>query len=209
MRLVTFDRGGRRRLGAILQDRIVDLPGLVGHPAFPTSLESLVQRNGGSLMPAAVAALERGEVDGFVVDAARLLPPVLPASLRSPDTTDGERPLLGADALVPWEPGTGWLEVRPKLVVVLGRPLDHAAPEEVPAAVFGYALLADWRAVAADGDPTPLDRTPLSLGPWVETTFAPSTPARRGGGDGPPGGVRDQRGVRGRGGGWPGAAAGR
>ena len=60
MRFVTYEQGGRRRLGTILDDRVVDLPGLVGHPAFPTSLESLVQRNGGTLMPAARAALERG-----------------------------------------------------------------------------------------------------------------------------------------------------
>ena len=42
MRLVTYDRGGQRRLGAILEGEVVDLPDAVGHPAFPTTLEGLV-----------------------------------------------------------------------------------------------------------------------------------------------------------------------
>ena len=195
MRFVTFEQGGRRRLGTILDDRIVDLPGLVGHPAFPTSLESLVQRNGGTLMPAARAALERGDVDGFVVAEPHLLPPVLPVTLRSPDATDAQRPLLGPDAVVPWPADAGWLELRPKLVVVLGRPLDRAVPDEVRAAIFGFALLADWRAVAADGDPTRADRAPLSIGPWVETAFAPSTATLRVVVDGAPFLERELRGA--------------
>ena len=40
MRLVTYDRRGHRRLGAILDGRVVDLPDAVGHPAFPTTRRS-------------------------------------------------------------------------------------------------------------------------------------------------------------------------
>jgi hypothetical protein len=46
MRLVTYDRGGHRRLGAILGGEVVDLPDAVGHPAFPTTLDALVSSSG-------------------------------------------------------------------------------------------------------------------------------------------------------------------
>ena len=59
MRLVTYDRGGHRRLGAILGGEVVDLPDAVGHPAFPTTLEGLVSSSRGTVMDAARAALER------------------------------------------------------------------------------------------------------------------------------------------------------
>ncbi|HEX6009337.1 MAG TPA: hypothetical protein VFZ50_04425, partial [Actinomycetota bacterium] len=85
MRLVTFDRRGHRRLGALLQGKVVDLPELVGHPAFPDTMERLVRRNGGTVLDAARAALERDEADvmACVVDEARLLASVVPSTLRS------------------------------------------------------------------------------------------------------------------------------
>ena len=61
MRLVTYDRGGHRRLGAILEGEVVDLPDAVGHPAFPSTLESLVASSRGSILDAARAALERDD----------------------------------------------------------------------------------------------------------------------------------------------------
>ncbi len=62
MRLVTYDRGGQRRLGAILEGEVVDLPDAVGHPAFPTTLEGLVSSSRGWIMDAARAALSRDDV---------------------------------------------------------------------------------------------------------------------------------------------------
>ena len=59
MRLVTYDRGGQRRLGAILEGDVVDLPDAVGHPAFPTTLEGLVSSSRGTVMDAARSALAR------------------------------------------------------------------------------------------------------------------------------------------------------
>src|SRR5262249_32579834 len=56
MRLVTYDRGGQRRLGAILEGEVVDLPDAVGHPAFPTTLEGFVASSRGTVMEAAYAA---------------------------------------------------------------------------------------------------------------------------------------------------------
>ena len=46
MRLVTYDRGGARRLGAWVDGTVVDLPDAVGHPSFPTTMEALVEHNG-------------------------------------------------------------------------------------------------------------------------------------------------------------------
>jgi hypothetical protein len=58
MRLVTYDRRGHRRLGAILDGRVVDLPDAVGHPAFPTTLEAFVQSSRGTVLDAARAAYD-------------------------------------------------------------------------------------------------------------------------------------------------------
>ena len=61
MRLVTYDRGGHRRLGAIIEGEVVDLPDAVGHPAFPSTLDDLVSSSRGSVMDAARAALQRDD----------------------------------------------------------------------------------------------------------------------------------------------------
>src|SRR5436309_2786604 len=102
MRLVTYDRGGHRRLGAILGGEVVDLPDAVGHPAFPTTLEALVSSSGGSVMDAARAALERDDAYDRVVKRARVLPPLFPRSLLAPRALDVERRIVGPEEGVPW-----------------------------------------------------------------------------------------------------------
>src|SRR5918992_5927145 len=103
MRLVTYDRRGHRRLGAILDGRVVDLPDAVGHPAFPTTLEAFVQRSRGTVLDAARAALERDDAHEHVVDRARVLPPLFPRSLLLPVEPDaapeggGERRIRGPE----------------------------------------------------------------------------------------------------------------
>ena len=84
MRLVTYDRGGQRRLGAILEGEVVDLPDAVGHPAFPTTLEGFVTSSRGTVMDAAVAALERDDAHACDVSRPRILTPLFPRSLISP-----------------------------------------------------------------------------------------------------------------------------
>ena len=84
MRLVTYDRRGHRRLGTILDGRVVDLPDAVGHPAFPTTLEAFVQSSRGTVLDAARAALARDDVKDHVVKRARVLPPLFPRSLLLP-----------------------------------------------------------------------------------------------------------------------------
>src|SRR5207237_7233956 len=61
---------------------VVDLPDAIGHPAFPTTMETLLQRNGGTVLDAASEALDKPDVLDFLVPRAKLLVPVLPSSLR-------------------------------------------------------------------------------------------------------------------------------
>ncbi|MFM7717930.1 MAG: fumarylacetoacetate hydrolase family protein, partial [Actinomycetota bacterium] len=177
MRFVTFLRGGRRTLGALLDLQVVDLPALVGHPAFPSTAEALVRRNGGTVLHAAAAALAREDAPEFVVADAHLVVPVVPGSLRSPDAPVAERPLVGPDADLAFPAGAGALEVRPGLAAVLRRDLDGVGHGDVPDAVFGFLLLADWRVVGPDGALAPAGAAPIALGPWIATPddFDPTT----------------------------------
>ena len=121
MRLVTYDRGGHRRLGAILEGEVLDLPDAVGHPAFPTTLEGLVSSSRGTVMDAARAALERDDVWSARVKRARILTPLFPASLLSPSAMDVERRIVGPEDDVPWPEGAAWLDYEPMVAAVLGR----------------------------------------------------------------------------------------
>lgn len=169
MRLVAYDRSGSRRLGALLNDGVVDLSELVGHPAFPSSLEGLVSRNGGTVLDAARYALEREGHQMRLEPSPGLLAPLLPTSLRSIEAEDGHRRMLGPGQDVPWPEGAGWLDYRPKVAAVIGRPgrrLDAAGAEAI---IFGYTLVNDWVARDASGDPAPRSEAPIALGPSVLT----------------------------------------
>jgi 2-keto-4-pentenoate hydratase/2-oxohepta-3-ene-1,7-dioic acid hydratase in catechol pathway len=154
----------------LLWGEVVDLPDAVGHPAFPATMEALVARNGGTVLDAARAALERHEVEACVVSNARLLVPLHPASLRTDDAGGAVRRILGPDGEVPWPVGTGWLEYVPKLAAVLRRPVLRGAEEPASAAVFGYTLVNDWGVRDATGDPTRRpDPLPFAMGPCIAT----------------------------------------
>jgi 2-keto-4-pentenoate hydratase/2-oxohepta-3-ene-1,7-dioic acid hydratase in catechol pathway len=150
---------------------VVDLPDLVGHPAFPTTMEALVSSNGGTVLDAARAALERDEAAALVVKGARLLPPILPTSLRGRDAVEGVRPVAGPGDEVPWPEGAGWLEYEPRIAVILRRGVRGAAtPRDVEDAVFGYTLVSDFALRQGSGDPTPRpEGLPVAIGPCVLT----------------------------------------
>ena len=170
MRLVTYDRRGHRRLGAILGGEVVDLPDVVGHPAFPTTLEALVASSRGSVMDAARAALERDETADHVVEQARILPPLFPTSLLMPDSTGVERRIVGPEQDVPWPSDAAWIDYEPKVAAVLGLETSDASSEDVRANIFGYTLVNDWSAHGASGDPlATAEGLPLALGPCVVT----------------------------------------
>jgi 2-keto-4-pentenoate hydratase/2-oxohepta-3-ene-1,7-dioic acid hydratase in catechol pathway len=170
MRLVTYDRRGHRRLGAILGGEVVDLPDLVGHPAFPTTLETLVASSGGTVMDAARAALERDDASRFNVTDAELLTPLFPRSLLAPDSLEVERSLVGPERVVPWPTGAAWLDYEPKVAAVLGRETSRVNPEDASPYVFGYTLVNDWAAHGENGDPMPTaEGLPIAIGPCVVT----------------------------------------
>jgi 2-keto-4-pentenoate hydratase/2-oxohepta-3-ene-1,7-dioic acid hydratase in catechol pathway len=170
MRLVTYDRGGHRRLGAILEGEVVDLPDAVGHPAFPSTLESLVASSRGSILDAARAALERDDAWDSRVRRARILPPLFPSSLISPSALDVERPIVGPEDEVPWPDAAAWLDYEPMVAAVLAQETSDAAPGEIAERVFGYTLVNDWRARSSDGAPVErADGVPLAIGPCVVT----------------------------------------
>jgi 2-keto-4-pentenoate hydratase/2-oxohepta-3-ene-1,7-dioic acid hydratase in catechol pathway len=150
---------------------VVDLPDLVGHPAYPTTMERLVVSNGGTVLDAARAALARDDVELSVVEGARVLAPLLPTALRSADAAEGARPVVGPDERVAWPPGAGWLEFRPKIAAILRRPIaDPLVREDVPTVVFGYTLVGDFLAHAGSGSPWPTaEGSPVALGPCVVT----------------------------------------
>ena len=121
MRLVTYDRGGQRRLGAILEGEVVDLPDAVGHPAFPTTLEGLVSSSRGTVMDAARTALARDDVIGLARPAAADPDPLVPrvaAVARRRSTWNGG--WSAPSRTVPWPDGAAWLEYEPKVAAVLG-----------------------------------------------------------------------------------------
>ncbi|HEX8099536.1 MAG TPA: fumarylacetoacetate hydrolase family protein [Actinomycetota bacterium] len=64
-----------------MAETVVDLPEAVGHPAFPSTMEALVQRSGGSILDAARDILDdHALVEECAVKRPRLLVPYVSAS---------------------------------------------------------------------------------------------------------------------------------
>lgn len=170
MRFVTYDRGGQRRLGAIFEGEVVDLPDAVGHPAFPTTLEGLVCSSRGTILDAARGALARDDAASCRVKRPTILTPLFPNSLLSPDSLSIERRLVGPEQEVPWPEGAAWIEYEPKVAAVLGLEADDVDPDGMGRHIFGYTLVSDWRARDASGAPVETaEGLPISIGPCVVT----------------------------------------
>jgi 2-keto-4-pentenoate hydratase/2-oxohepta-3-ene-1,7-dioic acid hydratase in catechol pathway len=174
MRLVSYDRGGARRLGAVVDGIVYDLPAAVGHPAFPASMEALVARNGGTTLDAARDALERPDyLEGCDLEEVDLLVPYFPRNLAR------RRTILEPGEPVPWDVVHDEVDYRLELGCIVGRRLRRATPEEAEDAIFGYTVLVDWvgrrraRVLAGTSALSPGGRDEpfaLSLGPSVVTT---------------------------------------
>jgi hypothetical protein len=164
MRLVTYDRGGARRLGAWVEDEVVDLPDAVGHPVFPTTLEGFVARNGGTTLDAARHALGRpGVLAECAVAEARLLTPLLPL--------DPVLPVLDPEAEVPWPEPAEVLRPGPHLACIVGKPGRNVPVDKAASVIFGYTLINIWSAYGGRRR-----RFAESIGPSVVTSeeFDPS-----------------------------------
>lgn len=178
MRLVTYDRGGARRLGAWVGRAVVDLPDAVGHPAFPTTMETLVGRCGGTTLDAARDALAHpGYVRDCRVAKPRLLAPVIPISLLE------RRFILGPGDPVPWPSQAEHVDYHLEVACVIGKPARDLSSHQAAAVVFGYTLMNDWSAQAGPtsrirrGRKPRIERFATSLGPCIVTPdeFDPTT----------------------------------
>lgn len=169
---MTYARRGTRRLGTVVGDAVVDLPDAVGHPAFPSTMESLVRAGLGAL-EVAREALDRDSAMEHTVAEPRLLVPLLPSSLRDflafedhvkagsarrqepvPDAwydmpvyyKGNHRSVYGPDDEIPWPPYTDELDYELEVACILaghGRDLDE---DEARGLIFGYTLMNDWSA---------------------------------------------------------------
>lgn len=142
MKLVTYERRGRRRLGALVDGRVVDLPGLVGHPAFPSSMEALIARPRGTVMDAARAALERTEeIPEWTVRRPTILAPIVPPAVAEED----HRWVVGPGTPVQRPPGNGDTRFDVELAAVIFRPKKpKLKASEAESCIFGYTLMQSW-----------------------------------------------------------------
>ena len=173
MRLLTYERDGGRRLGAFIhEDRVVDLPGAVRHPSFPSTLEVLV-RAGPSTLDAARDALSRPDIEQHLVLEPRVLVPILPGSLRDflafedhvkagaarrgesvPEPwyempvyyKGNHRSVYGPGEEIPWPPFTEELDYELEVAAVLGRGGRDLDADAAAGTIFGYTLMNDWSA---------------------------------------------------------------
>jgi 2-keto-4-pentenoate hydratase/2-oxohepta-3-ene-1,7-dioic acid hydratase in catechol pathway len=173
VRLVTYDHDGGRRLGALIDDVVVDLPSAVDHPAFPDTMEGLVGAGPAALERARQAVRPQGASQRFAVEDALLLVPLLPSSFRDflafedhvkagaarrgesvPEAwyeipiyyKGNHRSVIGPDEEVPWPPFTEELDFELEVAAILGgrgRDLDAGTAAQL---VFGYTLMNDWSA---------------------------------------------------------------
>jgi 2-keto-4-pentenoate hydratase/2-oxohepta-3-ene-1,7-dioic acid hydratase in catechol pathway len=165
MRLVTYDRGGARRLGVWVGRTVIDLPDVVGHPAFPTTMELLVARSGGTTLDAARDALgDPMYVRQSRVTKAKLLVPVVPISLLE------HRWILGPEDAVPWPEGAEGVDYHLEVACVIGRQGRDLTPAQAASLVFGFTLMNDW---SCDGGAAmggaKSRRFATSLGPCIVT----------------------------------------
>jgi 2-keto-4-pentenoate hydratase/2-oxohepta-3-ene-1,7-dioic acid hydratase in catechol pathway len=171
VRLVTYAREGRRRLGALVDDRVVDLPDLVGEPGFPETMEALVEE-GPDVLEAAGQALAGG-AESAAVQGARLLAPILPSSLRDflafedhvkagsarrgepvPDAwyempiyyKGNHRSIYGPEEEVPYPSFTGELDYELEVACILGGRGRDLSEEDATGLILGYTLMNDWSA---------------------------------------------------------------
>ena len=172
MRLVTYERDGGRRLGALVGDLMIDLPDAVGDPDFPATMEALVDA-GPAALDRARDATGATDVSGSAVADARLLVPILPGSLRDflafedhvqagaarrsepvPEAwyempiyyKGNHRSVYGPDDEIPWPSFTEELDYELEVAAILGgrgRDLDEDAAAGL---IFGYTLMNDWSA---------------------------------------------------------------
>lgn len=158
MKLLTFRHGKGSRLGALIDNRIVDLT----RAGVADTMTDLI-RTGRRGLARARKAQREGQPTA-VLDKAKLLPPVTPGKIlccginykshadENPNAKMPEEPfffakmptsLTGPDAEVAIPPMSKQVDYEVEFAVVIGKRLSRASEAEAMPAVFGYTLLND------------------------------------------------------------------
>jgi 2-keto-4-pentenoate hydratase/2-oxohepta-3-ene-1,7-dioic acid hydratase in catechol pathway len=195
VKLLTYARGNERRLGAMAEEVVVDLPDAVAHPDFPETMERLVAA-GPEALDTAEEALTRRGIERHAIPSPPLLVPILPASLRDflgfedhvklgaerrgmpvPETwyempiyyKGNHRSVCGPEEEVPWPPFTDELDFECEVACIVGGRGRDLSESDAKSIIFGYTLMNDWSA-------RDLQRKEMSalLGPAKSKDFATS-----------------------------------
>ena len=159
MKLVTFVRGRGEAVGAIYNDRIVDLT----KAGVAASMLELI-RGGKAKLNAARKTVGAAKGKGTDLKAARLLPPLRPGKIlccginyashaeENPNAKMPSEPfffakmpssLAGPEDTIEVPPMSKQVDYEVELSVVVGKRLARAGEDEVMPAIFGYTLLND------------------------------------------------------------------
>ncbi|MEM7347822.1 MAG: fumarylacetoacetate hydrolase family protein [Chloroflexota bacterium] len=193
MRLVTYQINESPRIGALTDDKVIDLHAASGDENFPATMIDLLQE-GQIGLDRVSSILASGNASEFAVDVADItfLPPVLnpvmvialgrnyaahaaEGGAKPPDypmlfhKTSGS--LLGAGGTIVLPPIDHKIDYEGELAVVMGRTCKQVSPEEALDYVAGYTVAND---VSARG----LQRrtSQFSAGKMLDT-FGPLGPA--------------------------------
>lgn len=160
MRYVTYTHGDLTRLGALLDDRIIDVAAL----GFPGDMLAFIQA-GPDTWAQALERLQQEVPEGVLLTEARLLAPLLaPPKIvaiglnyldhcREQNVPVPERPLvfakfpsavIGDGDAISWDPAlTQQVDFEAELGVVIGKPARNVGPEQALDYVFGYTIVND------------------------------------------------------------------
>ena len=193
MKLVTFDAGGGREIGAVLENgRIAPLSRRA--PGFPTEMTDLIRRWPTLAAEATHLAAQAGET--LALDQAALLSPVVrPGKImaiglnyadhiaESGQQTPAHQVWFskavtaanGPFAPVEIPRVSAAVDYEAELVVIIGRGGRHIAREDAPAAVFGFCVgndvtVRDWQMRTPQWVVGKSFDTHAPFGPWITTS---------------------------------------
>lgn len=199
MKLVTFRSDKADHVGAIVEDRIVDLT----QAGIADTMIDLV-RAGKSGLERARAARDAGQASSQPLATATLRPPIRPGKLlccginykshadENPNAKMPAEPFFFAklptsiagpgDAIVV-PPMSRQVDYEAELVVVIGSRLSRAAEADVMPAIFGYTLLNDVSARDVQFKDAQITLGKnfngfAPIGPWIVTTDELAAPGR-------------------------------
>lgn len=165
MKLATFIEGGRRRLGIVTGDTVIDLAAAGDHEVF-ADMTAFIRGGSAALATAAEIANAPAAALCRPLGAVRLAPPLLPSTVlcagsnyRAHNAEKANAPLSGKepefflktmDCVIGPDDGivhdpllTGKLDCETELAIVIGREGRHIPVEDALSHVFGYTVAND------------------------------------------------------------------